>query len=131
MDTDPKPPIMDIGETRDRYYKGIEVGLSSCFFKLCFWYKYRVYSNIGGPIIWGLISIGVGFTLGFGIFLLTDNDNLGASLKETSRNYCHSPMLGRSVITGNEIMWKYRVLTVGIRVLRNRHEISSLSLDFL
>ena len=112
METDPKSPLQYIGKSRDRYYKGIEVGMA------CATASAVVGISIGfvltwGPILWALICAFVGFTIGFGIYLLANKNNyrhLPKKLPEvTVIVQCPEAQSERVM----EIMWKYSVLTVG------------------
>lgn len=112
MDTDPKTPIQFISKSRDLYYKGIEVGIA------CATASSVIGTSIGfilawGPVFWGLIAAFIGFTTGFGIYLLVkkgSHRHLPKKLPEiTVIVQCPED---QSILV-METMWKYRVLTVG------------------
>ena len=112
MDTDPTPPIQYIGKSRDRYYKGIEVGMA------CATASSVLGISIGfiltwGPIIWALIFAIFAFAIGFGIIQLISKDNhrhLPKKLPEITVIVQCSEVQSILIM---ETMWKYRVLTVG------------------
>ena len=112
MDTDQKPPLQYIGKSRDRYYKGVEVAM------VCATASAVVGISIGfvltwGPIWWALISAFVGFTIGFGIYLLANKNNYRHLPKKLPEVIIIVQCLEDQSARVMEIMWKYRVLTAG------------------
>lgn len=112
MVIDPKSPTQFISKSRDLYSKGIEVGIA------CATASSVVGTSIGfiltwGPIFWGLIAAFIGFTIGFGLYLLAKKGtlrHLPKTLPEITV-IVQCPEDQSALVM--ETMWKYRVLTVG------------------
>ena len=112
MDTDPKPHIQLISKSRDLYSKGFEVGMAAATASSV------VGTSVGfilqwGPIVWGLLSALIGFTIGFGIYFLAKKSSyrkLPNRLPEITVIVQCDEEKSRIVM---ENMWKHRVLTVG------------------
>lgn len=112
MDTDSTPPSQYIGKSRDRLYKGTEVGMA------CATASSVIGISIGfvltwGPIIWALIFALIGFAIAFGIFMLTNKDNHRHLPKKLPEITVIVQCLEDQSILVMETMWKYRVITVG------------------
>jgi len=112
MDTHFVSSMQYIGKSRDRYYKGIEVGMA------CATASSVVGMSVGyalawGPIIWALITAFAAFFLGLGLFLFLNRNNgkhLPKKLPEvTVIVQCPEEQCTRVA----ETMWKYRALSVG------------------
>ena len=112
MDIDPKSPTQFISKSRDLYSKAFEVGMAGATASSV------VGTSVGfilkwGPIFWGLIAALIGFSIGFGIYVLAKKGtyrNLPNKLPEiTIIVQCEEE---KSIIV-MENMWKHRVLTVG------------------
>jgi len=112
MDNDPRSPLQNIGKSRDRYYKGIEVAMA------CATASAVVGISIGfvltwGPIWWALISALVGFTISFVIYLLANKNSHRHLPKKLPEVIVVVQCLEDQYTQVMDIMWKYRVLTVG------------------
>lgn len=112
MDTDSTPPSQYIGKSRDRLYKGIEVGMA------CATASSVIGISIGfvltwGPIIWALIFALIGFAIAFGIFMLTNMNSHRHLPKKLPEITVIVQCLEDQSILVMETMWKYRVMTVG------------------
>ena len=112
MDTHPKTPVQFISKSRDLYSKGFEVGMA------CATASSVVGTSVGfilrlGPIFWGLTAAVIGFTFGFGLYILVKKGthrHLPKKLPEVTV-IVQCPEDHTTLVM--DIMWKYRVLTVG------------------
>lgn len=112
MDAHPNISGRFINKSNDFYSKGIEVGLASG----------TALSVVGtsmgfilkwGPIIWGLISAGIGFFTGLSLYALA-NRNTHRHLPKKINEVTVIVQCGESQsLEIMEIFRRYRVLTVG------------------
>lgn len=112
MVTDPKSPTQFISRSRELYSKAIEVGVA------CATASSVVGTSVGfiltwGPIFWGLLVAFIGFTIGFGSYLLAKNGTYRQLPKRLPEVSVIVQCPEEQSILVMETMWKYSVLSVG------------------
>ncbi len=112
MDTEPKPPIKFIARLRDLHSKAIEVGMA------CATGSSVIGISLGfiltwGPIIWGLLAALIGFSIGFGIYVLINRGTYRHLPKKLPEVTVIVQCPEDQSMLVMEIMWQHRVLTVG------------------
>jgi hypothetical protein len=112
MDTAPKSPIQFIDKIGDLYPKGIEIGIA------CATACSVVGTSVGfifkwGPIFWGLIAALMGFTIGFGLYLLLNRGTYRHLPKKLPEITVIVQCPENQSVLVMETMWEYRVLSVG------------------
>ncbi|HEX9059825.1 MAG TPA: hypothetical protein VF941_06575 [Clostridia bacterium] len=112
MDASPTEDTQYIGKSRDRYNKGIEIGMSFA----------TAFAVVGmsrglalkwGPVFWSLIFAFAGFFISFGIYLYLNKNthrHLPKKLPDVTVIVQCSEEKSTMVM---ETMWEYRALTVG------------------
>lgn len=112
MEIDPKTPTQFYSNEHERYSKGIEVGIA------CATASSVVGTSVGfilalGPVFWGLTAALIGFTIGFGIYLLVKKGNPRHLPKKLPEITVIVQCSEDQSLLIKETMWRYRVLTVG------------------
>lgn len=112
MDSDAEMGNRYIGKSRDRYYKGFEVGMAGASGCSVIGMSIGLILKLG-PVFWGLLFGFIAFWIGFTVYLLLNKDNSRHLPKKL-------PEVTVIVQTGKEksevvmeTFWKYRALTVG------------------
>ncbi|MCX7749580.1 MAG: hypothetical protein N2645_22195 [Clostridia bacterium] len=117
MDIYPITSDRFMNKSNDFYNKGIEVGMA------CATACSVVGVSIGfilslGPIFWGLATAFTAFMIGFGLYCLFNKNTHRHLPKKLPEVTVVVQCQANQSIPVEEIMWKYRVLTVG-RVLES------------
>lgn len=112
METDPTTFAQYISKSRDRYNKGIEVGMA------CATASSVIGISVGfvltwGPILWALITAFAGFAFGFGVYLLKNKGDYRHLPKKLPEITIIVQCTVEKSLHVMETMWKYGALTVG------------------
>jgi hypothetical protein len=112
MDNEPSP-VQLTGRTREIHSNAFEVGIASATGSAV------IGASIGfalawGPIIWGLICVIIGFTIGYSFYYFLKKDSVQTRrLKKEPEVLVIIQCTEIQVHPIREILWKYQALTVG------------------
>ncbi|MCM3691848.1 inorganic phosphate transporter [Neobacillus niacini] len=112
MDNEPSPEKLT-GRTREIHSNAFEVGMAcatgSAVIGACIGFVL-----VWGPIIWGLICVLIGFTIGYSVYYFLKKDSVHTRrLKKEPEVLVIIQCTEIHVHPIREILWKYRALTVG------------------
>jgi hypothetical protein len=113
MDIDAKNPFQFFSKKQSLFYKGIEVGMA-CATGCSVIGASMGFALAWGPVFWGLIAAAIGFTIGFGIYLLVNKFSEYRHLPDKLPEVivivqCQDEQSGFVI----DAMWKYSALSVG------------------
>lgn len=112
MDNEPLP-VQQTGRTKEIYSNAFEVGIAcatgSAVIGACIG-----FALAWGPIIWGLICVIMGFTIGYSIYYFRKKDSVRMPRQQKEPELL--VIIQCTEIQAHpirEILWKYQALTVG------------------